>query len=107
MKLKLKKGDTVKVISGASVGQQGEILEINKKGDRVTIEGLTQMTKKHVKPQSDKNNPDGGIIEMNKTIHISNVMLVDPSTKQTTRIGRKVVDGKMVRFAKKSGEVIS
>jgi len=107
MKLKIKKGDTVKVISGAMVGQQGEVLEVNGKTQRVTIEGLTSKVKKHVKPQSDKENPDGGIVELNKSIHISNVMLIDPKTKEATRVGRKVVDGKIVRYAKKSGEVLN
>lgn len=106
MKLKIKKGDTVKVIAGAALGQQGEILEVDRKKNRVIIDGLTTKVKKHVKPQSDKANPDGGIIEQNKSIHISNVMLIDPSTKEPTRVGRKVEEGKVVRFAKKSGEVI-
>lgn len=107
MKLKIKKGDTVKVISGAMVGQQGEVLDINGKTSRITIEGLTSKVKKHVKPQQDKDNPEGGIVELNKSIHISNVMLIDPSTKKPTKVGRKLVDGKNVRYARKSGEVLN
>lgn len=106
MKLKIKKGDTVKVIAGAAINQQGEVLEVDYKKMRIIIDGLTVKEKKHVKPQTSQANPDGGIIERNKSIHISNVMLVDPSTKQPTRVGRKIEEGKIVRYAKKSGEVL-
>ncbi len=105
MKLKIKKGDTVKVISGAAVGQQGEVLSVDKKKNRVTVEGITM--KKHLKPQTSQETPDGGIIDINKSIHISNVMLVDPKTGEPTRVGRKVEGDKIVRYAKKSGEVLS
>ncbi len=104
MKLKIKKGDTVKVIAGAAINQQGEILEVDYKKNRVIIDGLTVKEKKHVKPQTSQANPDGGIIERNKSIHISNVMLIDPKTKTPTRVGRRVEEGKIVRYAKKSGE---
>lgn len=105
MKLKIKKGDTVKVISGAAVGKQGEVLDVDRKNNRVTIEGIS--AKKHVKPQSSKDNPEGGIIDINKSIHISNVMLIDPKSGETTRVGRRVEEGKVVRYAKKSGETLS
>jgi len=105
MKLKIKKGDTVKVISGAAVGQQGEVLSIDKKSSRVTIEGITM--KKHLKAQTSQDHPDGGIIDINKSIHISNVMLVDPKTGEPTKVGRKVEGDKIVRYAKKSGEVLN
>ncbi|MCB9194635.1 MAG: 50S ribosomal protein L24 [Flavobacteriales bacterium] len=105
MKLKIKKGDTVKVISGSAVGKQGEVLDVDRKNNRVTIEGIT--SKKHVKPQTNKENPDGGIIDVNKSIHISNVMLIDPKTGEPTKIGRKVEGDKIVRYAKKSGEVLN
>lgn len=104
---KIKKGDTVKVISGEVKGQQGKVLEINSKKDRVFIEGLTKKVKKHVKPQTDKSNPDGGIIELDYGVHISNVMLVDPVSGEPTRVGYKFDENNnKIRFAKKSGEVI-
>ena len=70
-KLKIKKGDTVKVIAGAASGQQGVILDVDYSKERVFVEGLSVINKKHVKPQSDKANPDGGIIEKDRSIHIS------------------------------------
>jgi large subunit ribosomal protein L24 len=106
MKLKIKKGDTVKVIAGAAINQTGEVLEVDYKKNRVIVDGLTVKEKKHVKPQTNQAHPDGGIIERNKSIHISNVMLIDPSSKVPTRVGRKLVDGKIQRYAKKSGEVL-
>ena len=75
-KLKIKKGDTVKVIAGAALGQEGVILDVDYKKERVFVEGLSVVNKKHVKPQSDKSNPDGGILDKDRSIHVSNVMLV-------------------------------
>ena len=72
-KLRIKKGDTVKVIAGAASGQQGVILDVDYSKERVFVEGLSVINKKHVKPQTDKANPDGGIIEKDRSIHISNV----------------------------------
>ena len=104
-KFKIKKGDTVKVIAGAAIGQEGVILELDSKKDRVYIEGLSLVNKKHVKPQTDKANPDGGIIDKDRSIHISNVMLVHNG--ETTKVGRRMSEtGKLVRFAKKTGEEI-
>ena len=104
-KFKIKKGDTVKVIAGAAIGQEGTILELDSKKDRVYIEGLSVVNKKHVKPQTDKANPDGGIIDKDRSIHISNVMLVHNG--ETTKVGRRMGEtGKLVRFAKKTGEEI-
>ncbi|MEC8968987.1 MAG: 50S ribosomal protein L24 [Bacteroidota bacterium] len=104
-KFKIKKGDTVKVIAGAAIGQEGVILELDSKKDRVYIEGLSVVNKKHVKPQTDKANPDGGIIDKDRSIHISNVMLVHNG--ETTKVGRRMGEtGKLVRFAKKTGEEI-
>ena len=98
-KLKIKKGDTVKVIAGAAVGQEGNVLAIDHKNERVFIEGLSVLNKKHVKPQSDKANPDGGIVDKDRSIHISNVMLVQNG--EPTRIGRKLDENKkLVRFGK-------
>ena len=105
-KLKIKKGDTVKVIAGAASGQQGVILDVDYSKERVFVEGLSVIDKKHVKPQTDKANPDGGIIEKDRSIHISNVMLVHNG--ETTKVGRKLNDNnKLVRFAKKTGEEIN
>ena len=104
-KLKIKKGDTVKVIAGAALGQEGVILDVDYKKERVFVEGLSVVNKKHVKPQSDKSNPDGGILDKDRSIHVSNVMLVHNG--ETTKVGRKIGENnKLVRFAKKTGEEI-
>jgi len=101
-KLKIKLGDLVKVISGESKGQEGKIISISRTKMRATIEGVN-MVKRHTKPSAS--NPQGEIVEKEGTIHISNLMLVVGGTP--TRVGRKVNDaGKLVRFSKKSGEVI-
>ena len=102
-KFHVKKGDLVRVMSGSSKGQEGKILQVFAKTGRVSIEGVN-MVKKHTK--ASETNP-GGINEIEASIHISNVMLVDPKTGEPTRIGRKVVDNKNVRYSKKSGEIIN
>ncbi len=103
-KLHIKKGDTVFVNSGEYKGQKGRVLEVNRSTDRAIVEGINMM-KKHTKPNAK--NPDGGIIEQEAPIHVSNLMVVDPSTGEPVRIGRKVgADGKLVRYSKKSGEEI-
>jgi large subunit ribosomal protein L24 len=102
-KFHIKKGDTVVVITGESKGQQGKVLEMNSKTSRVLVEGVN-MAKKHTKPNAAF--PNGGIIEKEASIHISNLMLVDSKSGTPTRIGRKLVDGKLQRFSKKSGEAI-
>ena len=102
-KLHIKKGDTVMVIAGNDKGQTGEVLEVFPKKYRAIVDNLN-MVKKHQKPTSD--NP-GGIIDKAAPIHISNVMLIDPKSGSPTRIGRKLVDGKLQRYSKKSGEIIS
>ncbi|WP_216831078.1 50S ribosomal protein L24 [Alkalihalobacterium elongatum] len=99
----VKKGDTVKVISGKDKGKQGVILEAYPKKDRVLVEGVN-IVKKHAKPSQD--NPQGGIVSKEAAIHVSNVMIIDPKTGEPTRIGYKVEDGKKVRIAKKSGEAL-
>ena len=101
-KIKIKKGDQVVVTAGASKGKKGEVLEIYPNKNRAIIEEVN-IVKKHKKPTHD--NP-GGIIEMAASNHISNLMLIDPKTGKPTRVGRKVVDGKIVRYSKKSGEII-
>ncbi|MFC0300760.1 50S ribosomal protein L24 [Virgibacillus soli] len=97
----VKKGDKVKVISGKDRGKEGTILEAYPKKDRVLVEGIN-MVKKHAKPSQD--NPQGGILNIEAPIHVSNVMPIDPKTGEPTRVGYEVRDGKKVRIAKKSGE---
>lgn len=117
-KLHIKIGDKVAVCTGVSKGKKAEVISINKKTSRVTIRGIEGDTlkpiKKHVKPNSDKKFPEGGIIEKDPTIHISNLMLLDPKSGQPTRIGRKRVEVEIkgrkkttsVRYSKKSQEEI-
>ena len=102
-KLHIKKGDRVKVIAGANKGVVGEVMEVQPKKYRAIVDGVN-LAKKHMKPTQD--NP-GGINEVAMPIHISNLMLVDPSSGEPTRIGRKKVDGKLVRYSKKSGSTFS
>jgi len=103
-KLKIRKGDLVKVMAGDSKGAQGKIVEVLTAKGRVIVEGAN-MVSKHTKPNAA--NPNGGIVKMEASINISNVMLVDPKTGVPTRVGRiKNAAGKLVRVAKKSGEEI-
>lgn len=103
-KLKIRKGDLVKVIAGDSKGSQGKVVEIIIDKNRAVVEGAN-MVSKHTKPNAA--NPNGGIVKQEAAIHISNLALVEPSTGKTTRVGRKVNDaGKLVRVSKKSGEEI-
>ena len=99
----VKKGDKVKVLSGKDRGKEGVILEAYPKKDRVLVEGVN-MVKKHAKPSQD--NPQGGILNKEAAIHVSNVLPIDPKTGEPTRVGYEVRDGKKVRVAKKSGEVL-
>ncbi len=101
-KLKIKKGDKVKVISGAYKGQEGEVREVFASKQRVIVTDVNMITK-HTKPTQTT---PGGINKMEAPIHISNVMVVDPRTGEPSRIGRKVVEGKLVRYSKKSGEIL-
>ncbi|KGN70919.1 50S ribosomal protein L24 [Porphyromonas gulae] len=103
-KLHIKKGDTVMVISGEDKGHSGRVLEVLVKEQHAIVEGLN-MIKKHAKPSAK--NPQGGIISKEAPIHISNLNVVDPKTGKATRIGRRLNEnGKLVRYAKKSGEEI-
>ncbi len=104
-KLHIKKGDTVIVITGNYRGQKGRVLEIIRKTNRAIVEGVNLM-KKHTKPNAK--NPQGGIVEQEASIHISNLMVVDPKTGERTRIGRRTDEntGKLIRYSKKSGEEI-
>jgi len=103
-KLHIKKGDTVVVITGESKDQRGRVLEIFRKDQRALVEGVNIISK-HTKP--DAQNPQGGIVKKEAPIHISNLMLIDPSSGDPTRIGRKYNDNnKLVRYSIKSGEEI-
>ena len=99
----VKKGDKVQVISGKDKGKQGVILAALPKKNRVLVEGVN-IVKKHAKPTQAS--PQGGIIEKEAPIHVSNVMPLDPKTGVPTRVGYQLVDGKKVRVAKKSGELL-
>lgn len=103
-KMHIKKGDMVMVISGEDKGYQGKVLEVIPKNYKAIVEGAN-MVSKHTKPNAQ--NTEGGIIKQEAPIHLSNLMLIDPKEGKPTRIGRKAdKNGKLVRFAKKSGEEI-
>lgn len=103
-KLHVKSGDTVEVIAGNSKGKTGKIVEVLVKKNRVVVEGVN-IIKKHIKPSAQ--NPQGEIREVEGSIHISNVKLVDPSTGKATRTGRKANDaGKLQRYSKATGKFI-
>lgn len=102
-KLKLKKGDTVRVIAGDAKGQEGKILSVNLTSNRAIIEGVNMLSK-HSKPNAK--NPNGGIVKQEGSVHVSNLMLLVGG--KTTRVGRQVNEktGKIERIAKKTKEVI-
>ncbi len=106
-KLHVKKGDDVKVIAGNDKGKEGRVLAVFPKKDRVLVEGIN-MRVHHDKPSQQ--NPQGGRIEREAPIHVSNVMVIDPNSGEPTRIGRKRIEedggGRWVRYAKTSGEII-
>lgn len=101
-KYPIRKDDFVVVVAGEDKGQEGRVLKVYPNG-RVLIDGVN-MVSKATRPNAD--NPNGGIVKKEAPVAISNVMLKDPQSGKPTRVGRKMVDGKSVRFAKKSGEVI-
>lgn len=104
-KFRIKSGDNVRVIAGSNKGESGIVKSIDTKNNRAVVEGVNIVTK-HMKPTP--NNPQGSILKVEAGLHISNLMLVDPKTGGPTRVGRKLNDnGKLVRFAKKSGEILS
>jgi len=103
-KLHIKKGDTVIILSGEAKGQKGKVLDVFAVKERAIVEGVN-MVSKHSKPNAD--NPQGGIVKQEAPIHISNLMIVDPSSGKPSKIGRRLNDkGKLVRYSKKSGEEI-
>jgi large subunit ribosomal protein L24 len=104
MAARIRKGDTVLVISGASKGRQGEVLRVFPRADRAVVSGVAIATK-HVKP-TGMGQP-GGIQREEAAIHLSNLKLVDPKSEKPTKVGfRKLDDGRKVRVAKATGEVI-
>lgn len=102
-KLHIKKGDIVFVNTGTDKGKTGRVVKVLVDKQRAIVEGLNMVTK-HAKPNAK--NPQGGREKVEAPIHISNLNVVDPKTGKPTRVGRKVVEGKIVRISKKSGEVI-
>ena len=103
MAAKIKKNDRVVVLAGKDKGRQGQVVRVFPKEGRLVVSGVN-MVKRHTRPsQAD---PQGGIRHREAALHISNVALVDPKNGEPTRVGFRIEDGKKVRFAKKSGEVI-
>ena len=102
-KFNIKKGDTVYVNAGNDKGKTGKVLSVIPAKDRAIVEGIN-LVSKHTKPNAKQ--PQGGIIKQEAGIHVSNLQLIDPQSGKPTRIGHKVVDGKKIRYAKKSGEEI-
>jgi large subunit ribosomal protein L24 len=103
-KLKIKKGDTVKVIAGNDKGSVGKVQQVLVSENRAVVEGVA-MVSKATKPNAQ--NTQGGIVKKEAPVHISNLQLIDPKSGNPTRVGRRVgADGKIVRYAKKSGEEI-
>ena len=103
-KLHIRRGDRVRILAGDDKGKEGKVLEVNREKRRALVEGVNMMTK-HTKPSAGK--PEGGILKVESSIHISNLMLIDPASGKPTRVGRKLNDkGKLQRYSKKTGEII-
>jgi large subunit ribosomal protein L24 len=104
MAAKIRKGDRVQVLTGRDKGKRGEVIAVNPTENRALVQGVN-MVKRHQKPRGL--NQPGGIQEKEATIHLSNLALIDPASDKPTRVGfRTLDDGKKVRVAKRSGEVI-
>ncbi|MET7028393.1 50S ribosomal protein L24 [Sediminicola luteus] len=103
MKLKIKAGDTVRIIAGDHKGTEGKVVSVDREKNKAIVEGAN-MVSKHEKPSAK--NPQGGIVKKEAPVHISNLSLIDPKSGDSTRIGFEERDGKKVRFSKKSNEVI-
>jgi large subunit ribosomal protein L24 len=103
IKLKIKSGDTVKVIAGDHKGAEGKVLRVDREKNKAIVEGVN-MVSKHTKPSAK--NPQGGIVKKEAPIHISNIALVDPKSKKATKVGMKTEGDKKVRFSKKSNQVL-
>jgi large subunit ribosomal protein L24 len=109
MALRIRRDDTVRVITGKDRGRTGRVKSVDPKNQRVYVEGVN-IVKRHIKPRTLRDTQRaqeiGGIVEMEGPIHISNVMLIDPSSGEPTRVGVKREDGKRARVARKSGKEI-
>lgn len=103
IKLKIKSGDTVKVIAGDHKGSEGIVLRVDREKNKAVVEGVN-MVSKHTKPSAK--NPQGGIVKKEAPMHISNLSLIDPKSKKATKVGIKVEGDKKVRFSKKSNQVL-
>ena len=103
IKLKIKSGDAVRVIAGDHKGSEGTVLKVLRDKNKAIVEGVN-MVSKHTKPSAQ--NPQGGIVKKEAPIHISNLALVDPKSKETTRVGVRTEGDKKVRFSKKSNQVL-
>jgi large subunit ribosomal protein L24 len=103
MKLRIKTGDTVRVIAGDHKGSEGKVVSVDREKNKAIVEGVN-MVSKHEKPSAQ--NPQGGIVKKEAPIHVSNLSLIDGKSGDITRVGFEVRDGKKVRFSKKSNEVI-
>ena len=103
IKLKIKSGDTVKVIAGDHKGSEGKVLRVDREKNKAIVEGVN-MVSKHTKPSAKS--PQGGIVKKEAPIQISNISLIDPKTKEATRVGIRVEGDKKVRFSKKSNQVL-
>jgi large subunit ribosomal protein L24 len=102
-KLKIKSGDVVRVIAGDHKGSEGKVLKVDREKNKAIVEGVN-MVSKHTKPSAKS--PQGGIVKKEAPIQISNISLIDPKTKETTRTGVRVEGDKKVRFSKKSNQVL-
>lgn len=103
IKLKIKSGDTVRVIAGDHKGTEGKVLRVDREKNKAIVEGAN-LVSKHTKPSAKS--PQGGIVKKEAPIHISNLSLIDPKTKESTKTGTKIEGDKKVRFAKKSNQVL-
>jgi large subunit ribosomal protein L24 len=102
-KLKIKSGDVVKVIAGDHKGSEGKVLRVIRDKNKAVVEGVN-MVSKHTKPSAK--NPQGGIVKKEAAMHISNLSLIDPKSKEATKVGFKVEGDKKIRFSKKSNQVL-
>ena len=103
IKLKIKSGDVVRVIAGDHKGAEGKVVKVDREKNKAIVEGVN-MVSKHTKPSAKS--PQGGIVKKEAPIQISNISLIDPKTKETTRVGVRVEGDKKVRFSKKSNQVL-
>ena len=103
MKLKIKTGDTVRIVAGDHKGSEGKVVSVDREKNKAIVEGAN-MVSKHEKPSAQ--NPQGGIVKKEAPIHISNLALIDSKSGETTRVGYEIQDGKKVRISRKSEEAI-